>query len=36
MEGPGGKTVKGRVNQVLTFQGLDRMQRPKLAPATSC
>ena len=26
MEGPDGKTVKGRVNQVLTFQGLDRMQ----------
>ena len=26
MEGPDGKTVKGRINQVLTFQGLDRVQ----------
>jgi GTP-binding protein len=26
MEGPDGKSFKGRVNQVLTFQGLDRMQ----------
>ena len=32
MEGPGGKTVKGRVNQVLTFQGLDRMQTPVAGP----
>ena len=32
MEGPGGKTVKGRVNQVLTFQGLDRMQTPLAGP----
>jgi GTP-binding protein len=36
MEGPDGKSVKGRVNQVLTFQGLDRVQTPKPAPATSC
>ena len=26
MEGPDGKTVKGRINHVLTFQGLDRVQ----------
>jgi GTP-binding protein len=26
MEGPDGKAVKGRINQVLTFQGLDRVQ----------
>ena len=32
MEGPGGKAVKGRVNQVLTFQGLDRMQTPVAGP----
>ncbi len=32
MEGPDGKTTKGRVNQVLTFQGLDRMQTPLAGP----
>ena len=32
MEGPDGKSVKGRVNQVLTFQGLDRMQTPLAGP----
>ena len=32
MEGPEGKAVKGRVNQVLTFQGLDRMQTPEAGP----
>jgi len=32
MEGPDGKAVKGRVNQVLTFQGLDRMQTPSAGP----
>jgi len=32
MEGPDGKAVKGRVNQVLTFQGLDRMQTPLAGP----
>ncbi|MFM8636801.1 MAG: translational GTPase TypA [Betaproteobacteria bacterium] len=32
MEGPQGKTVKGRINQVLTFQGLDRMQAPEAGP----
>ena len=32
MEGPDGKTIKGRVNQVLTFQGLDRMQTPVAGP----
>ena len=32
MEGPNGKSVKGRVNQVLTFQGLDRMQTPQAGP----
>jgi GTP-binding protein len=26
MEGPDGKAVKGRINQVLTFQGLERVQ----------
>ena len=34
MEGPDGKAVKGRVNQVLTFQGLDRMQTPMAGPGT--
>src|ERR1700761_1083270 len=32
MEGPDGKSVKGRVNQVLTFQGLDRVQATEPAP----
>ena len=32
MEGPEGKTVKGRVNQVLTFQGLDRVQVTEAHP----
>ncbi|MFM7971542.1 MAG: translational GTPase TypA, partial [Betaproteobacteria bacterium] len=32
MEGPQGKTIKGRINQVLTFQGLDRMQAPEAGP----
>ena len=32
MEGPDGKTVKGRINQVLTFQGLDRMQTLEAGP----
>ncbi len=32
MEGPDGKQVKGRINQVLTFQGLDRMQTPEAGP----
>ncbi|HEX5312170.1 translational GTPase TypA [Aquabacterium sp.] len=32
MEGPGGKTVKGRINQVLTFQGLDRVQVTEAGP----
>ncbi|MDP4300722.1 translational GTPase TypA [Leptothrix discophora] len=32
MEGPGGKTVNGRVNQVLTFQGLDRVQVTEAGP----
>ncbi|NCT83946.1 MAG: translational GTPase TypA [Comamonadaceae bacterium] len=32
MEGPDGKTTKGRINQVLTFQGLDRMQTPQAGP----
>jgi len=32
MEGPEGKQTRGRVNQVLTFQGLDRMQTPKAGP----
>ncbi|WP_416762317.1 translational GTPase TypA [Roseateles sp. So40a] len=32
MEGPDGKTTKGRINQVLTFQGLDRMQTNEAGP----
>ncbi len=32
MEGAEGRQVKGRVNQVLTFQGLDRMQTPLAGP----
>ena len=32
MEGPDGKTVKGRINQVLTFQGLDRVQVTEAGP----
>src|ERR1700712_3102074 len=32
MEGPDGKSSKGRVNQVLTFQGLDRVQVTEAYP----
>ncbi|MFZ9297323.1 MAG: translational GTPase TypA [Hylemonella sp.] len=32
MEGPEGKSSRGRVNQVLTFQGLDRMQTSAAGP----
>ncbi|MEK8033929.1 translational GTPase TypA [Ideonella sp. DXS29W] len=32
MEGPGGKTVKGRINQVLTFEGLERVQAAEAGP----
>ncbi|MCH7345791.1 translational GTPase TypA [Pelomonas sp. CA6] len=32
MEGPDGKSLKGRVNQVLKFQGLDRMQVSEAGP----
>ncbi|WP_298289389.1 translational GTPase TypA, partial [Thiomonas sp.] len=32
MEGPEGKSVKGRINQVLTFQGLDRVQVEQAGP----
>ncbi|MFM2067839.1 MAG: hypothetical protein RLZZ584_2748, partial [Pseudomonadota bacterium] len=32
MEGPDGKSAKGRVNQVLTFQGLDRVQVTEAGP----
>jgi GTP-binding protein len=32
MEGAEGKSVKGRINQVLTFQGLDRVQAPEAGP----
>ena len=32
MEGPDGKAVKGRVNQVLTFQGLERVQVTQAGP----
>jgi GTP-binding protein len=32
MEGPDGRTIKGRVNQVLTFQGLERVQVSEAGP----
>jgi GTP-binding protein len=32
MEGPDGKSTKGRINQVLTFQGLDRVQVTEAGP----
>ena len=32
MEGPGSTAVKGRVNQVLKFQGLDRIQATEAGP----
>ena len=32
MEGPDGKSFKGRVNQVLTFQGLERVQAVEAGP----
>jgi len=32
MEGPDGKAIKGRVNQVLTFQGLERVQATEAGP----
>src|SRR5690606_8767237 len=32
MEGPDGKSFKGRVNQVHTFQGLDRVQTTEAGP----
>jgi GTP-binding protein len=32
MEGPDGRTLRGRVNQVLTFQGLDRVQVASAGP----
>jgi GTP-binding protein len=32
MEGPDGKPMKGRINQVLTFQGLDRVQVTEAGP----
>ena len=32
MEGPDGKAVNGRINQVLTFQGLDRVQVTEAGP----
>ena len=32
MEGPDGKSVKGRVNQVLNFQGLERVQATEAGP----
>jgi GTP-binding protein len=31
-QAPDGPTVKGRINQVLTFQGLDRMQATEAGP----
>ncbi len=32
MEGPGGKAIKGRINQVLKFKGLDRMMATEAGP----
>ncbi len=32
MEGPDGKTIKGRINQVLTFEGLERVQSNEAGP----
>ena len=32
MEGPEGRSIKGRVNQVLTFHGLDRVQVTEAGP----
>ena len=32
MEGPEGRTIKGRINQVLTFQGLERVQVSEAGP----
>ncbi len=32
MEGPDGKAINGRINQVLTFQGLDRVQVTDAGP----
>jgi GTP-binding protein len=32
MEGPDGKTIKGRVNQVLTFEGLERVPATEAGP----
>jgi GTP-binding protein len=32
MEGPEGKPIKGRINQVLTFQGLERVQATEAGP----
>jgi len=32
MNGADGATAKGRINQVLTFQGLDRVQTPEAGP----
>ena len=32
MEGPEGKTAKGRINQVLTFEGLERVQSTEAGP----
>jgi GTP-binding protein len=32
MEGPDGKSFRGRINQVLTFQGLDRVQVTEAGP----
>jgi GTP-binding protein len=32
MEGPDGKSIKGRINQVLKFQGLDRVQVTEAGP----
>ena len=32
MDGPDGKAIEGRVNQVLTFQGLERVQATEAGP----
>jgi hypothetical protein len=33
---PGRQELQGPINQVLTFQGLDRVQVTEAGPATSC
>jgi GTP-binding protein len=36
MNGPDDKPTKARINQVLTFKGLERVLVDEARPATSC